>query len=171
MSIPEMRYTLCFLFRDDAILMLKRNHAPNRGLWNGVGGKIGRGETPVAACLREVREETGYHLITLRFHGILTWEGYETPSGGLYIFSAPAPEGEPHPTPEGELRWHPKTWVFSSPEVVSNIHIFGPCLDAGCAPRWWHFRYHEGVIASWQERPLPMWVALGGRRGCCSAPK
>ena len=52
MARPDMRYTLCFLTRGDDILMLKRNHAPNRGLWNGVGGKIGPGETPVDAIGR-----------------------------------------------------------------------------------------------------------------------
>ena len=167
MQIPDMRYTLCFLTRGDEVLMLKRNHSPNRGLWNGVGGKISPGETPVDACLREVREETGYRLTTLRFHGILTWEGYETPPGGLYIFSSHAPEGDPIITSEGELRWHPKAWVFSSPEVVDNIHIFGPAIDSGREPRWWHFRYRQGVIESWEDRPLPAWVRLGGRLACC----
>ena len=167
MSVPDMRYTLCFLTRGDEILMLKRNNAPNRGLWNGVGGKIAAKETPVDACLREVREETGYRPDILRFLGILTWEGYETPPGGLYIFSAPAPAGEPHTTVEGELRWQPRTWVFTAPEVVDNIHIFGPDIYQARAPRWWHFRYANGTIASYDVRPLPAWVHVGGRRACC----
>ncbi len=168
MNAPDMRYTLCFLTRGDDILMLKRVNAPNRGLWNGVGGKIGPWETPVDACLREVREETGYRLTALRFHGILTWEGFETPPGGLYIFSAPAPAQDPISTVEGELRWRPRDWVFSSPEVVDNIHIFGPTMFENGAARWWHFRYHAGSIKSWDEHPLPAWVRIGGRRACCT---
>jgi len=166
-SLPDMRYTLCFLTRGDEILMLKRNRAPNRGLWNGVGGKIAPGETPVDSCLREVREETGYQLESLRFHGILTWEGYETAPGGLYIFSAPAPDSIPHDTAEGELRWQPREWVFTSPEVVDNIHFFGPAIYQNRAPRWWHFRYDHGRIADRSEKPLPAWVRIGGRRACC----
>jgi len=36
----EIRYTLCFLTRNDHVLMLHRAKSPNKGLWNGVGGKI-----------------------------------------------------------------------------------------------------------------------------------
>ena len=162
-----MRYTLCFLTRGDEILMLKRNAAPNRGFWNGVGGKIDPGETPVDSCLREVREETGFRPESLRFHGILTWEGYETSPGGLYIFSAPAPNLDPQTTSEGELRWQPKEWVFTSPEVVDNIHIFGPAIYQDAAPAWWHFRYDNGRIAEHHHKPLPAWVRIGGRRACC----
>ncbi len=167
MNTPDMRYTLCFLTRGDEMLMLKRNNAPNRGLWNGVGGKIAPGETPVDSCLREVWEETGYRLDALRFHGILTWVGYETDPGGLYIFSAPASADEPSPTIEGALRWQPKDWVFSSPEVVDNIHVFGPSIYKNAAPRWWHFRYADGVVQSYEVNPLPAWVRIGGRRACC----
>jgi 8-oxo-dGTP diphosphatase len=167
-AIPDMRYTLCFLTRGDEILMLKRNKAPNRGLWNGVGGKIAPGETPVDSCLREVWEETGYRPENLRFHGILTWEGYETDPGGLYIFSAPAPDIAPQDTIEGELRWQPREWVFSSSEVVDNIHTFGPAIYQDVAPHWWHFRYEDGRIAEHSEKPLPAWVSIGGRKACCS---
>jgi len=167
MNTPDMRYTLCFLLRGDEILMLHRNNAPNRGLWNGVGGKIAPGETPVDSCLREVREETGYRLANLRFHGILTWEGYETEPGGLYIFSASAPKSAPQATIEGELRWQPRDWVFSSPEVVDNIHIFCPAIYQSIAPRWWHFRYAGGNIMSYEKKPLPAWTHVGGRRACC----
>ena len=44
--------------------MLHRRRPPNQGLWNGVGGRIEAGEPPLAACLREVQEETGYRLAT-----------------------------------------------------------------------------------------------------------
>ena len=164
---PDMRYTLCFLLRDDRVLMLKRERPPNLGLWNGVGGKIMSGETPAASCLREVREETGFHLRALRFHGILTWEGYETPPGGLYIFSSSAFDGEMQSTPEGTLRWQPRAWMLSSPEVVDNIHVFGPTLFQPAAPRWWHFAYDRGRIRHWQAGPLPAWVKIGGRLACC----
>jgi len=167
LNLPQMRYTLCFITRGDDVLMLHRNSPPHQGRWNGVGGKIESYETPVDACLREVREETGYHLARLHFHGILTWDGFETDPGGLYIFSAPAPEGEPLKTIEGELRWQPREWVFTSPDVVDNIQIFGPDIFAGKAPMWWHFRYQDEVIQHYSIRPLPAWVRIGGRRACC----
>jgi 8-oxo-dGTP diphosphatase len=47
--------------RDEAgrVLLVRRGHAPSRGLWSVPGGRIERGETPEQAAAREVREETG----------------------------------------------------------------------------------------------------------------
>ncbi len=136
--------------------MLHRAYAPNRGLWNGVGGKIAPGEDPLAACLREVREETGYQIPSARFAGLLTWEGFEVSDGGLYLFTAPAPQGDPAPCAEGELRWQTRAWVCTAPEVVSNIHYFAPLILDGAPPQVYHFVYREGRLARHERRPLPI---------------
>lgn len=103
--------------------MLRRDKPPNQGLWNGVGGHIEPGELPRASVLREVREETGLRLTAVRFAGLLTWEGFEIESGGLYLFTARAcPKTEPPDCNEGQLAWKPLDWVLSASEVVSNIH-------------------------------------------------
>lgn len=135
--------------------MLRRQNPPNRGLWNGVGGHLETGETARACVLREVREETGFSLPDVTYAGILTWDGFETPSGGLYIFTAPAPGGEPLACTEGPLDWKARRWVFSSPEVVSNIHIFGPLVLDGAPPQHYHFSYRDGAIVQHEILPLP----------------
>ena len=56
----KLKFTVCFLFRNEDILMLLRNKPPNQGLWNGVGGHIELGESPYESCLREVKEEAGF---------------------------------------------------------------------------------------------------------------
>jgi 8-oxo-dGTP diphosphatase len=150
----SLRYTLCFLTRGDQILMLHRQKPPNQGLWNGVGGRLEPGESPKACILREIHEETGYELEDAHFAGLLTWEGFEIPAGGLYIFTAQAPEGDPHLCSEGMLEWKPRDWVFTSPEVVSNIHVFGPLVISGCPPQVYHFVYLDGNITSFSTRPL-----------------
>ena len=155
MEISNIRYTLCFLTRGDDVLMLHRQKPPNQGLWNGVGGHLEPGESPRACVLREVREETGYQLSTVSFAGLLTWDGYEIPPGGLYIFTAQAPAGEPGPCSEGELAWKPRAWVFSSPRVVSNIHVFGPLVLDGASPQLYHFSYRDGEIQQASVLPLP----------------
>lgn len=150
----DIRYTLCFLTRGEQILMLHRLNPPNQGLWNGVGGRLENGESPQACVLREVQEETGYQLEEAKFCGILTWDGFETPAGGLYLYTAEAPPGEPVPCAEGSLEWKPRAWVFSSPEVVSNIHVFGPQIMNGVPPRRYHFSYANGQIVRYQALPL-----------------
>ena len=134
--------------------MLHRCNPPNQGLWNGVGGKIEPNEQPFESCVREVIEETGYDLKEVNFAGILTWEGYETPPGGLYIFTAQAPEQEPIGNGEGELCWKQREWVCSADEVVSNIHIFGPVIFSGTRPKRFHFVYKDGMILRYEIRPL-----------------
>jgi 8-oxo-dGTP diphosphatase len=155
----RLTYTLCFLTRGDDVLMLHRRNPPNQGKWNGVGGKIHseKGESPLAACLREVEEETGYRLQTARFAGLLTWSGFEVEDGGLYLFVAEAPEGEPRATGEGELQWKPRAWAFSAPEVVSNIHHFAPATLRvnGAPPQVYHFDYRDGEIIHHVVKPLP----------------
>ena len=150
-------YTLCFLTRNDHILMLKRNKSPNKGLWNGVGGHIQDGESPLACIRREIKEETGFVVGAPRFCGLLTWQGFEVPPGGLYIFSAQAPQGDPIECTEGILAWKSRDWVFSSPEVVSNIHVFGPKIlySDPPPPQIFHFQYQDGQIKHFRMDPFP----------------
>ncbi len=46
------------VFRDGAVLMVKRGSDPNRGLWSFPGGALETGETVEAAAIRETLEET-----------------------------------------------------------------------------------------------------------------
>jgi 8-oxo-dGTP diphosphatase len=159
-----MRYTLCFLQQGDSVLMLHRSQPPNQGLWNGVGGHIEPGETPMRSVLREVQEETGLLLPAARFAGLLTWTGFETPPGGLYIYTAEVPQGslaQPPLTDEGKLAWKPRGWVCSAPEVVSNIHVFAPAVLWGGSPQWWHFDYQGETIRRHQVLPAPHNLPIG----------
>lgn len=144
--LPDMRYTLCFLTRGESLLMLHRRNPPNQGLWNGVGGRLEQGETPRACAVREVYEETGFRMGQMTFGGILTWEGQGFPPGGLYLFTAAAPDGEPRACDEGPLDWKPREWVFTSVEVVSNIALFGPLLLDDPRPRHYRFFYKVDQI-------------------------
>ena len=57
--------TLCYISRDDEVLMLHRTvkkNDINHDKWIGVGGHFEHGESPEDCVLREVMEETGYTL-------------------------------------------------------------------------------------------------------------
>ena len=154
-NLPAPTHTLCFLTSGEKVLMLYRRKEPNRGLWNGVGGRIEIGEAPHAACLREVHEETGLYLTAARFAGLLTWRG-TAGVGALALYTAPAPSEAVSACDEGELRWHPKQWVIRSGSVVSNIHIFGTDVFNEAPPCVYHFNYGiHGEIQSYERQPLP----------------
>lgn len=98
--------TLCFLVRDRQVLLLHRRHAPNAGMWNGIGGKLEPGEDPFTTCIREVKEETGLTITAPRLRGFLVITVQATGEVWIiYVFTAPAPEGPPVASREGELHW------------------------------------------------------------------
>ncbi|MGH9183726.1 MAG: NUDIX hydrolase [Acidimicrobiales bacterium] len=43
----------------DHLLLVRRGHAPDRGIWSIPGGRVAPGETPAEAVVRELAEETG----------------------------------------------------------------------------------------------------------------
>ena len=137
-------FTLCFLLHGEDVLMLHRRFPPNQGLWNGVGGHIESGETPRQAAIREVAEETGYHIENPEFAGLLTWEGFEIPPGAIAIFTAEVPHPDFVTNHEGDLAWKPREWVCTSHDVVDNIHVFLPPILAGEKPQHYHFCYQDG---------------------------
>ena len=62
--MENKRFVVIFLITKDykKILMVKRNKNPYKDCWNGIGGKIEKGETEIQASIRECKEETGIEL-------------------------------------------------------------------------------------------------------------
>jgi 8-oxo-dGTP diphosphatase len=153
--LPNFLYTLCFLTFQEKVLLLYRNHPPNAGLWNGVGGHIEFGETPHEACLREVHEETGFLLPSAQFIGILTWQGFEINDGGLVLFKAAAPDKNLAVCSEGLLSWQSLDFLYRSPKVVANLNHCSPHFMNGAPPLEYRFIYHNNRIVSHTIRHIP----------------
>lgn len=49
--------TLCFLLRGDEVLLGLKKIGWGKGKWNGVGGKVEKGETFLSGAVREIAEE------------------------------------------------------------------------------------------------------------------
>jgi bifunctional NMN adenylyltransferase/nudix hydrolase len=54
------------------VLMVKRKFSPGKGLWALPGGFLGQDETAQAACVRELREETGIKVPVPVINGSIT---------------------------------------------------------------------------------------------------
>lgn len=101
--------TLCYLLRDDEVLMLHRNKRDSdfhKGKWNGVGGKFEAGEDPYDCAIREIYEETGYRAINPEFAGFISFPGfYGEEDCHMFIFLVRQFSGEMKECNEGDLHW------------------------------------------------------------------
>ncbi len=86
--LPFVKYVLGFLFTEDRQqLVLIRKNKPEwqDRKWNGVGGKIESGETPLEAMCREFEEETG---VTSLPHDWTAECTLKAPNNVVFVFSA-----------------------------------------------------------------------------------
>ncbi len=120
--------------------MLLRAKEPNKGKWNGVGGKIEPDETPAHCCKREVFEETGLQVSDLSYRGIISLDGIDH----IYVYVGRNFEGTLIDSPEGKLEWKTIDWILQSQEVVSNIPLFlEEILDPNSEPKHFECRYSD----------------------------
>ena len=112
--------SLCYLYRDDEVLMLhriKKENDLNEGMWIGIGGHFEENESPEECALREVWEETGLTMTSYRYRGIVTfvsdrWEGEH-----MHLFTATETEGTlKEVCDEGELQWITKEHFAALPQ-------------------------------------------------------
>lgn len=141
--------------------MLNRNKSPLMGLWNGVGGKLNPGESPLSCVLREVREETGIHLETASYKGTVCWALDGVQTGGMYAFVAQIPdEWERFDTPlsveEGILDWKQPAWIFhpDNSGVSENVPRFLPYMLEESEPCQHLFTYENDRIVSYTKSSL-----------------
>ena len=103
-----MPRTLSFVFNGDDVLMLKRDAGkrvfPNQ--YNGLGGHVERDEDVRSSALREIKEESGLTVHSLRLRGIHNIDAGAASGILLFIFTAISDSRDLLPdSPEGRLGW------------------------------------------------------------------
>ena len=100
--------TLVFVTNGDSVLLMKRaahkRVFPNQ--YNGLGGHIERDEDPASAALREVHEESGLRVHSLRLRGIHHIDAGADTGIMLFVYTAISDAREINSdTDEGALHW------------------------------------------------------------------
>ncbi len=130
--MPTMQLaTLCYIFKDDEVLMLhrvKKAEDIHKGKWNGLGGKFEAGETPEQCAIREVEEESGLILINPTLRGFLTFPKFaKGVDWYVFLFAANEFKGEVQVSAEGNLKWIKRSELLDL-ELWEGDRIFIPFL-------------------------------------------
>lgn len=110
--------TLCYILRDDQVLMLhrvKKKNDINKDKWIGIGGKFEFEESPDECLLREAKEETGLTLTSWHCRGVVTFLNAGGEGEYMYLFTADGFEGELTDCKEGDLQWISREAVMGLP--------------------------------------------------------
>lgn len=105
--------TLGYILSPDGrqVLLVHRNRRPgdpHLGKYNGLGGKLDRGEDVVACLRREIREEAGLECEQLQLRGTISWPGFGKQGEDWFgfIFRVDRWAGEARKeNAEGTLEW------------------------------------------------------------------
>ena len=124
--------TLCSIENDSSYLMLhrvKKVNDENRDKWIGIGGKLEAGESPFDCVRREVLEEVGLTLNSLRYAGIITFVSDLYGTEYMHLFTCDDFFGNlKEDCDEGELVWIDKTEVTNLP-IWEGDKIFFELLN------------------------------------------
>lgn len=103
--------TLCYVTdrKTDSTLMLHRVKKANdyhEGKWNGLGGKFEQGESPEECAIREIEEECGLKVKSVKMKGFITFPLFDGKEDWyVFLFTADDFEGNLIDSPEGNLKW------------------------------------------------------------------
>ena len=99
--------TLCWIIKDNKVLLKLANRGVSKDKWNAPGGKAEKNETPLNCVFREVLEETGLKIVKPQYHGKLTFFFGRTkdPDWIVHIFSTRDFLGNLKESEEGKLEW------------------------------------------------------------------
>jgi len=103
--------TLCYVMdkQSNSTLMIYRDKKENdyhKGKWNGLGGKFNPGETPEECAIREIEEESGLRVKSVKMRGFITFPLFDGKEDWyVFLFTADEFEGKLIDSPEGHLAW------------------------------------------------------------------
>jgi 8-oxo-dGTP diphosphatase len=102
---PTEYANLCFVVRDGQILLIRKKRGLGAGKINGPGGRLEKGETALAAAIRETQEEIGVTPTGLEQVGELFFQFLDGYKLHVAVFAASDCRGELCETSEATPLW------------------------------------------------------------------
>ena len=130
MPTPTKIAVIVILEAQDYWLMLQRKHPPNKGLFVPVGGKLEYGESPRAAAIREVGEETGFEIGKVRYKGLLVDSSPNDYNWTCFVYQAAIEYVSPPLCAEGILIWVPIGSLPNLPTPETDPYLY-PLILSG----------------------------------------
>ena len=96
---------LCFLIRDNQLLLGHKKRGFGAGRWNGYGGKVEPGEHIEAAVRRELYEESLVTANEIHQYGVLDFTFDELDPIQVHLFRIMSWSGQPQETDEMRPQW------------------------------------------------------------------
>lgn len=104
-SSSQVMAAMCYICKDEKVLLIKRKKEPFAGNLVAPGGKFEEGETPFQCVEREIMEETGLKIKNYKLKIVTSEIGPEHYNWILYIFVCNDFEGSIVESDEGSLCW------------------------------------------------------------------
>lgn len=101
-----MNATLCFLIKENRVLLAMKADKIGKDCWNGYGGGIDEGESPIQSTVRELREEAGVIAFEGNMKKVAIVDFHNTKSDGrrfvcrVHVYLVKKWSGEPQETKE-----------------------------------------------------------------------
>jgi len=98
---------LCYLVNNDQVLLIMKKRGFGQGKWNGPGGKVKKGESPLDSVIREVKEEIGVEVVNPTELGFIEfiWPYKPENNNRCYIYLTKEFNGQPTESEECRPQW------------------------------------------------------------------
>ena len=154
--------TLAYVLSPDGrqVLLVHRNRRSDDahfGKYNGLGGKLERGEDVAAGMRREIREEAGLECESLALRGTISWPGFGKQGEDWlgFIFRVDRWTGAPKKdNPEGTLEWVDVDRVMQLPLWEGDRYFLPLVFERGGRQFHGVMPYRDGKPVSWTHSLL-----------------
>ncbi len=101
----SIKSTLCYIIKNNKVLLIEKKRGIGSGMWNGVGGKIEDNETVLQGAVREVQEEIGVTPINPKIIGFNKFSFNDKSFMDVFIVVSNNFTGQLKETEEAKPEW------------------------------------------------------------------